>query len=288
MTPTAKLRAALAEGLVVAPTIYDALSARLVAQSGLPACFMSGFGIAAARYGLPDTGLIAAGEMTETLRLICAANPGFPVLADGDTGYGNAMNVRRTVIDYARAGAAAVMIEDQEFPKRCGHMSGKRVVSPAEAAMRIRAAAEARADEGLDILIIARTDARAPEGYAAARDRLFAYAAQGADILFFEAAESEDELADFCRIAPRPAMVNMVPGGRTPVLPPAALARLGAKVALYNPTLFAAVPAMQSALAALVAGDPLAPPVLLPFPEMSALTGAAEYQRLADRYALPQ
>jgi 2-methylisocitrate lyase-like PEP mutase family enzyme len=286
MSVTGRLRALLAEGLVIAPTIYDALSARLVQQAGLPACFMSGFGIAATRYGLPDTGLIAASEMTETLRLICAANPGFPVLADGDTGYGNAMNVRRTVVEYARAGAAAVMIEDQEFPKRCGHMSGKRVVSRAEAAMRIRAAAEARAEAGQDILIIARTDARAPEGYDAARERLLAYAAEGADILFFEAAESEAEMREFCAISPRPTMVNMVPGGKTPILSPAALGEMGAGVALYNPTLFAAIPAMQSALAALRDGDPLGPPRLAPFAEVSALTGAPEYQRLADRYAI--
>ncbi len=286
MSAVDRLRGLLGEGLVVAPTIYDALSARLVRESGLPACFMSGFGIAATRFGLPDTGLIAAGEMIETLRLICAANPGFPVLADADTGYGNAMNVRRTVVEYARAGAAAVMIEDQEFPKRCGHMTGKRVVSVAEATMRIRAAVDARAESGLDVLIIGRTDARAPEGYAAARDRLMAYAAAGADILFFEASETDEELRDFCAISPKPAMVNMVPGGKTPMLPPATLAALGARVALYNPTLFAAIPAMQHALAALRDGDPLAPPVLAEFAEVCRLTGAAEYQRLAEHYGV--
>src|SRR5665213_2678843 len=133
-----------AHELVVAPCCYDAISARIIREAGFEATFMSGFGVAAARYGVPDNGLIGYAEMVETLRLICAANPDIAVVADGDTGYGNAMNVRNTVVGYARAGAAAIMIEDQAAPKRCGHMEGKTVVPLDEARMRIRAAVRAR------------------------------------------------------------------------------------------------------------------------------------------------
>src|ERR1700733_1155266 len=143
-----------ARDLVVAPCCYDAISARIIHEAGFPATFMSGFGVAAARFGLPDNGLIGYAEMLETLRLICAANPEIAVVGDGDTGYGNAMNVRNTVIGYAQAGAAAVMIEDQVTPKRCGHMEGKSVVPLDEARTRIRAAVDARRESGLDILIV--------------------------------------------------------------------------------------------------------------------------------------
>jgi 2-methylisocitrate lyase-like PEP mutase family enzyme len=133
-----------ARDLVVAPCSYDAISARVIAEAGFAATFMTGFGVAAARYGVPDNGLIGYAEMVETLRLICAANPDLAMIGDGDTGYGNAMNVRNTVIGYAQAGAAAIMIEDQLAPKRCGHMEGKIVVPLDEAVTRIRAAVDAR------------------------------------------------------------------------------------------------------------------------------------------------
>ena len=161
------------------PCCFDALSARLIEQAGFAATFMSGFGVAAARLAMPDTGLISFGEMLDQGRSICQATT-LPVIGDSDTGYGNALNVKRTVREYARAGFAAVMIEDQVAPKRCGHTAGKAVVERDEAILRIRAACDAR-DEGADILILARTDARATHGLdeAIARARAFAAEEQG-------------------------------------------------------------------------------------------------------------
>ena len=278
----AQLRALLAQGLVVSPMVHDALSARMVRDAGFETCFLSGFCVAATRYALPDTGLIAGAEMAEAVRLACAAVPGFAVIADGDTGYGNAMNARRTVAEYIAAGAAAIMIEDQEFPKRCGHFDAKRVVPLAEARMRIRAAAEQRGDSGKDIVIIARSDARAPEGYDAAMERLLRYAEEGADMLFLEAPQSEEELARFCAASPLPAMVNMVPGGRTPMLTPARLAELGAGYALYNPVLYVQVAAAQAALAGLRNGA--LPEATARFSEVARLAGAPAYFALQKRY----
>ena len=188
-----KLRALLKEDrLHVMPCCFDALSARMIAQAGFEISFMSGFAVSAARIGAPDTGLISYGEMLDQGRNICAAVD-IPVIGDGDTGYGNALNVRRTVEGYARAGFAAVMIEDQVVPKRCGHTRGKTVVDRAEAFERVRAAIDAR-NEGTDILILARTDARATDGLAEAIARGQAFAELGADILFVESPRSDKEM----------------------------------------------------------------------------------------------
>ncbi len=280
------LRARLAaRDLVVAPCSFDALSARIIAQAGFSATFMSGFGVAAARYGVPDNGLIGYAEMVETLRLICDANPDLAVVGDGDTGYGNAMNVRATVAGYARAGAAAIMIEDQLAPKRCGHMDGKIVVSRAEARMRIRAAADARRESGSDIVIVARTDARAPHGFHEAMARLRDFRDEGADLLFLEAPANEDELRRFAREIDAPAMANMVPGGKTPILAPDALRAMGFAFAIYHQPLFGAVEAMRNACAALAAGDPDGAPVT-PFAEVKRIAGSAAYDAAAQRYAL--
>jgi 2-methylisocitrate lyase-like PEP mutase family enzyme len=271
--------------LVVAPCCYDAISARIIHEAGFPATFMSGFGVAAARFGLPDNGLIGYAEMVETLRLICAANPALAVIGDGDTGYGNAMNVRATVTGYARAGAAAVMIEDQLAPKRCGHMEGKVVVALDEARMRIRAAVDARRESGLDIVIVARTDARAPHGFDDAMTRLRAFRDEGADLLFLEAPADEAELRRFAREIDAPAMANMVPGGKTPILAPDALRGMGFAFAIYHQALFGAVEAMQCAFAALAAGDPNGIPIA-PFAAVKRLAGAEDYASTAERYAL--
>ena len=170
MSAAQKLRELLAApDIVVMPGCFDALSAKLVAEAGFTVTFMSGFAVSAARLGLPDTGLISFAEMLDTVRNCCSAAAKIPLIADGDTGYGNALNVQRTVIEYARAGAAAVMIEDQVSPKKCGHTRGKQVISREEARMKIRAAADAKSDA--DILIMARTDARAVHGFDAALDR---------------------------------------------------------------------------------------------------------------------
>ena len=274
-----------ARDLVLAPCSFDALSARVIHDAGFSASFMSGFGVAAARYGLPDNGLIGYAEMVETLRLICAANPGLALIGDGDTGYGNAMNVRATVVGYARAGAAAIMIEDQLAPKRCGHMDGKVVVPLDEARMRIRAAVDARRESGLDIAIVARTDARAPHGFDEAMTRLRAFRDEGADLLFLEAPADEDELRRFAREIAAPAMANMVPGGKTPVLTPAALRAMGFAFAIYHQALFSAIEAMQRAFAALAIGDPNGVPIAS-FLDVKRLAGAEEYAATSRRYEL--
>src|SRR5580693_3975163 len=251
MTPAQKLREILADpNLQIMPGCFDALSAKLIADAGFNVTFMSGFAVSAARLALPDTGLISFSEMLDSVRNCCAAAAKIPLIGDGDTGYGNAVNVQRTVIEYARAGAAAVMIEDQVSPKKCGHTRGKQVISRQEARMKIRAAVDAKADA--DILILARTDARAVHGFAAALDRCRDFEDAGADIIFLEAPETEDEMRRFCRAMSKPCMANMVPGGKTPILPPAQLQAIGYKLALYPVMLLtSAVAAMQATLAAL-------------------------------------
>ena len=280
--PAADLRRLLAEpGILVTPACFDALSAKLIERAGFPVAFMSGFAVAASRLGLPDTGLISYAELLDHGRNLCAAID-IPVIGDGDTGFGNALNVKRTVEGYARAGFAAVMIEDQVAPKRCGHTAGKAVVPRAEALARIRAAVDAR-EEGADILILARTDARGPLGFDEALERCRAFAGLGADILFPEAPLSEREMERFCSELDRPVMANMVEQGLTPVLAPERLAALGFKIAAYPLTLLAAATrAMQVALAAL-RGE-AAPPTQVGFAELQEIVGFVEYDRELARY----
>ena len=251
MTPAQRLRDILATPNVeVMPGCYDALSAKLVADAGFAVTFMSGFAVSAARLGLPDTGLISFAEMLDSARNCARAAGKVPLIADGDTGYGNALNVQRTVIEYARAGVAAVMIEDQVSPKKCGHTRGKQVISRNEARMKIRAAVDAARDA--DILILARTDARAVHGFDEALNRCRDFEAEGADIIFLEAPETEDEMRRFCGAMTKPCMANMVPGGKTPILPPKRLQDAGYKLGLYPVALMtSAIAAMQSTLAAL-------------------------------------
>lgn len=267
------------------PCCFDALSARLIEDAGFPLTFMSGFAVAATRLGLPDTGLISYGEMIDQGRNVCAAVR-IPVLGDGDTGHGNAMNVRRTVEGFAAAGFAAVMIEDQVAPKRCGHTRGKAVVDRNEALMRIRAAVDAR-EAGSDILILARTDARATHGLEEAIARARAFAGLGADILFVEAPESEGEMAMVCRHAPGRHMANMLEGGVTPWLPPSRLQELGFAIAAYPLTLLsAAVRAMRESLATMAAGRH-PDEHLLPFEALRTIVGFDAYEAVAGSYALP-
>jgi 2-methylisocitrate lyase-like PEP mutase family enzyme len=284
MTPADRLRRLLAQpGLEVMPGCFDALSAKLIARAGYPVAFMSGFSVSAARLGMPDTGLISFAEMLETLRSICDAAGDVPVIADGDTGYGNALNVQRTVRDYARAGAAGVMIEDQVSPKRCGHTRGKDVVGRAEARMRIRAAVDARKDD--DILIMARTDARAVHGFDDALERCQEFVEEGADIIFLEAPESVDEMRRFCAAIPRPTMANMIDGGKTPILPPVDLEAIGYKLAAYPLTLMSAgIAAMNQALAALRPNADTPRPTELTFDELQATVGFPEYWEAEIRY----
>lgn len=281
--PAARLRALLAENRVLAmPCCFDALSARLIEAAGFGVTFMSGFAVAAARLGLPDTGLMCYAEALDQGRSICQAVR-IPVIGDADTGYGNAINVKRTVQGYAAAGFAGVMIEDQVWPKRCGHTLGKAVVERAEAVARIQAAVDAR-NEGQDILIVARTDARGTHGLGEAIARAEAFAAAGADILFIEAPASVDEMATLCRAVPGRHLANMLEGGRTPILPLQQLQELGFALAAYPLTLLsAAVRAMQDALADLGHGrDPSAR--LMPFDELRRLVGFQAYEEEEERY----
>ena len=281
-TSAAKLRRLLERpGLRVMPCCFDALSAKLVESAGFELTFMSGFAVSATRLALPDTGLISYGEMVEQGRSICAA-VSIPVIGDGDTGYGNPMNVRRTVAGYAAAGFASVMIEDQLAPKRCGHTRGKQVVSREEALLRVRAAVDAR-EQGADLVILARTDARAPLGLDEAIWRGRAFADLGADIVFVEAPHSEAEMQRIGREIRAPQLVNLVEGGDTPVLPPARLQELGFRIAAYPLTLLsAAARAMQDALAALARGEP--PERLLGFDELRELVGFDAYDAALARY----
>jgi len=284
VTATQRLRELLAQPtLHIMPGCYDALSAKLVAAAGFNVMFMSGFAVSAARLGMPDTGLISFTEMLDSLRGCCAAAGRIPVIGDGDTGYGNALNVRRTVIEYARAGAAAVMIEDQVSPKKCGHTRGKQVISREEARMKIRAAVEARADA--DILILARTDARAMHGPQEALARCRDFEAEGADIIFYEAPESEEEMTTFCRSVSKPCMANMVPGGKTPILPPADLERIGYRLAAYPLMLItASIAGMQATLAAMHPGATAALPPAVSFSELQQIVGFPKYWEDETRY----
>ena len=279
------LRAVLARpGLHVMPCCFDAHSARLIERAGFELTFMSGFAVSASRIGQPDTGLISYGEMLDQGRNICDA-VAIPVIGDGDTGYGNAINVKRTVHGYARAGFACAMIEDQRAPKRCGHTRGKEVVERGEAVMRIRAAVDAR-ETGAQILVMARTDARATHGLDEALWRARAFADAGADLLFVEAPRDEREMERVCKASPLPQMANLVEGGDTPLLSPAALEALGYRIAAYPLTLLSvATRAMQRALDALRRGE--RPAEVLPFAELRALVGFDAYDAERLRYAEP-
>ncbi|WP_428608758.1 isocitrate lyase/PEP mutase family protein [Sedimenticola sp.] len=281
-SPADQLRRLLQQpGLISMPCCFDGLSARLIEQAGFPLTFMSGFATAAARLGAPDTGLISYGEMLDQGRNICNA-VSIPVIGDADTGYGNPMNVRRTVSGYAAAGFACAMIEDQESPKRCGHTRGKRVVGRQEAVNRIRAAIDQR-EAGSDILIMARTDARHSLGMEEALWRCQAFADLGADIIFLEAPHNRAEMEQFCHAIPGPKMANMVEQGDTPLLSAKELEAIGYKIAAYPLTLVSsAVRAMQEALVTLQRGEH--PQQLLPFARLRSLVGFDDYDRELAHY----
>jgi len=284
-TPANRLRALLARpGLLLMPGCHDALSAKLVEQAGFPTAFMSGFAVAATRLGLPDTGLISYGELVEQGRNICDA-VSIPLFGDGDTGFGNPLNVRRTVEGYARAGFGCVMIEDQVSPKRCGHTRGKTVVPREEALLRIRAAVDAR-DEGADILIMARTDARATDGLDEAIARCRAFAEIGADITFLEAPLSEAEMRRYCAEVPGTKMVNLIESGKTPLLPLARLEAIGYKIAVYPLTLLSvSIKAMRAALERIRREETAD---VLDFAELQAAVGFPDYYAGEDRYRAPR
>ena len=283
MNRVQRLRNLLAQpGLEVMPCCYDALSAKLIERAGFPVTFMSGFAVSVARLGLPDTGLISYAEMADQGRNICDA-VSIPVIGDGDTGYGNPLNVKRTVQGYAKAGFACVMIEDQVAPKRCGHTRGKQTVPRAEALTRLRAALDAR-DEGAETLVMARTDARATEGFDEALARAAAFRELGADITFLEAPQSEAEMRRYCAEVEGPKMANLVEQGDTPLLPPAELEAIGYKLAAYPLTLqLAALQAMEDTLQTMKAGG--RPQALASFQTLQSVAGFPEYFAAEKAYA---
>uniref|UniRef100_B8HWU7 2,3-dimethylmalate lyase n=1 Tax=Cyanothece sp. (strain PCC 7425 / ATCC 29141) TaxID=395961 RepID=B8HWU7_CYAP4 len=229
---------------LVLPGVYDALGAKLAAEAGFEAVFTSGFGLAAATLGYPDYGLMTATEVLESVAHI-AQSIDLPVIADLDTGYGNPLNVIRTVQEAVRSGVGGIILEDQEWPKKCGHFSGKRVIPAADQVEKLKAAIYARG--AYPLLIIARTDARAPLGLAAALERGRAYVQAGADVVFVEAPQSVDELRAIATAFPDvPLLANMIEGGRTPLCSPKDLAQLGFKLVVFPLSgLFAATQAIR-------------------------------------------
>ena len=274
---------------LIMPCCYDGLTAKLIQEAGCPLTFMSGFGVSAVRLGLPDTGLISYGEMVDQLQSICSAT-NIPVIGDGDTGYGNAVNVKRTVHGYIQAGAAGIMIVDQKSPKRCGHTQGKDVVDQKTAIRRMRAVMEARDEArsmGRDIVVVARTDARATHGLGEAIERGNQFNEMGADIIFVEAPRSEAEMERICAEIEGVKMANMVEHGKTPILPPDALASLGYTIGAYPLTLLsAAIYAMKRALAALMNGDIY--DHLLDFKDLQELLGFPQYDETLNRLEGPE
>jgi 2-methylisocitrate lyase-like PEP mutase family enzyme len=282
MTPAQRLRVLLERpGILVMPGCHDAMSARLIEEAGFELGFMSGFAVSAARLGMPDTGLISYGELVDQGQNICRA-VSIPLIGDGDTGFGSAQNIKRTVQGYERAGFAAIMLEDQVAPKRCGHTEGKSVVGRDEALTRIRAAVDAR-DSGSGILIMARTDARACVSLDEAVTRCQLFRELGADITFLEAPLNQEEMRRYCVDVDGPKMANLIEGGKTPLLPPRELEAIGYKIAVYPLTLLnVSIRAMRTALASLRRHEPTA---AMDFEDLKKAVGFPAYYAEEARYA---
>jgi 2,3-dimethylmalate lyase len=283
----ARLRALLESGqTIVAPGAFDPLAARLVEEAGFPAVYMTGFGTSAALIGRPDVGLLTMTEMAASAGRI-ADCVDIPVIADADTGYGNPLNVIRTVGAYEAAGVAGIHIEDQVAPKKCGHMEGKLVIGAQEMAAKVRAAVEARSQP--EFVIIARTDARAVEGLEQALERARLYREAGADVLFIEALVSEAEVEEAARAFPGvPLLFNWAEGGKTPPVSLARLTELGYRIVIFPiSTLLAATAAMRAVLREIAAaGTPAAALADLPtFGEFVDFIGLPQVREAEQRYA---
>jgi carboxyvinyl-carboxyphosphonate phosphorylmutase len=283
----ARLRALMAaERTILAPGAYDALSARLIESAGFPAAYMTGFGVAASLLGRPDVGLTTMSEMLDCARRMVQAIR-VPVIADADTGYGNALNVVRTVREYEAAGVAAIQLEDQISPKRCGHMEGKQLVSAREMIGKIEAAVAARRSR--DFVIIARTDARAVEGIDAAIARARSYFQAGADMLFVEAPQSEAEIETVAhRLSGVPLVFNWAEGGKTPPIPLSTLQGLEFKLVIFPVgALLAATSAVRATLEVLRReGTPVsAMDQMMPFTQFLETIGLPEIDSLGQRFA---
>lgn len=294
MPTTTRLRELLRQpALLVAPGAYDALSARLIAQAGFPIVYMTGFGTAASVLGQPDVGLLTMSEMVARASALAAVVGDRPLIADADTGYGNPINVQRTVREYERAGVAAIHIEDQVWPKKCGHMENKQVIPQDEMVQKVRAAVDARRDP--DFVIIARTDANAVHGLDDALRRGQAYREAGADMIFIEAPRSVEELQAIKRTFPdTPLLYNWAESGKTPLLSLEEINAIGFKLVIYPVSLlFAATHTMLGLLKQLQQGKtPIASADhaehTLTFSQFTDQIGLPEIQELERRYGVNQ
>lgn len=273
---------------VVMPGAPNALAARIIETTGFPVVYMTGAGVANSYLGMPDLGLTSVSEMTAHVQAIREA-VNIPIVADGDTGFGNALNLHRTIRLYERAGANAIQLEDQVFPKRCGHFEDKSVVSKAEMVQKVKAAVDARTDP--NFLILARTDARAIEGLNGALDRIAAYKEAGADLLFVEAPQSIEEMARIPKEVPGVHICNIVFGGKTPMLPREELAKLGFAGILYaNAAMQSAMLAMKKTMEHLLKVGSLAGAEadILPFKDRQVFVNFDEWTALEKRYKVSQ
>jgi 2-methylisocitrate lyase-like PEP mutase family enzyme len=278
-----KLRDAIAaDDVVVAPGVFDGISAWLVRRLGFTAGYMTGAGVAASGFGLPDIGLVTQTEMTERARVLVRVLDEVPLIADADTGYGAPLNVVHTVREYERAGVAAIQLEDQAFPKKCGHLPDKELIPTDAFVTKLTAALEARTDP--DLVVIARTDARGPLGLDAAIERANTYAAAGADVIFVEAPQGIDEMARIAKEVSAPLLINLVIGGMTPNESTVRLREMGFAIAIHpSLPLGAAAYTMLTSLAELAGRDPT--PLLPSKPsEFFNLVGLAEWSGVGERY----
>jgi 2-methylisocitrate lyase-like PEP mutase family enzyme len=276
------------DGPLLLPGAPDALTARVIEALGFEAVYITGAGVTNARLGVPDLGLITLSELADTVEGVRAA-VALPIVVDADTGFGGPLNVRRTVQTLERRGANAIQLEDQTFPKRCGHFAGTEVIPAADMVAKLDAALDARADESL--LIIARTDARQMLGLEAALERAALYREAGADVIFVEAPRTADELAEIGRRIDAPLVVNMVEGGATPQLSAAELSALGFAIVLYaNAALRGAVHGMQAVLEHLKRTGSTAGALqqMIGWEERQRLVGKPLFDALSERYATPQ
>jgi 2-methylisocitrate lyase-like PEP mutase family enzyme len=268
--------------IIVMPGCYDALSAKLIEKEELNAGFMSGFSVSSTKLGMPDTGLISFSEMAEQVRNICNVTS-IPIIFDGDTGYGNAVNVYRTVRGFADAGAAAIMIEDQKWPKKCGHTKGKDVVEVDEANSRIKAAVDASKMNNKDILVMARTDAIATRGLDDAIKRMQKFSELGADILFVEAIKSKEDMKRVIKEVPGHHMINLIEDGETPLLEMNELEDMGFKIAVFPLTLMSAsVKIMQESLKNMK--NKTYNTNVSKFSDLRDIVGFNEYYEIEDKY----
>lgn len=286
---TTRLRRLLeAPELLIAPGVAECVGARLVAEQGFDALYMTGAGTTASRLGMPDVGLLGVTEMADNAGRIADA-AGLPLIADADTGYGGPINVRRTVRCYERAGVAGVHMEDQDWPKRCGHLAGKTLIPAEEMCAKVRAAVDARSDP--DFIVIARTDAIAVEGFEAALGRAKAYEEAGADVLFVEAPTTMEQVEAIPRAFARPTLYNMAMSGKTPVLPASEIEALGFGVVIYpGLSLSAAIPAIRRTLAELreTGGLEASSAEMASFRDFFELMGLEAVQGLESRYAVSE